>query len=342
MNELKIAKDIYDKIEIPKELNQIVTDSLTNSEKKVSDVPINNKRKHNFPKFRNTLVAAAAVVACFMIALNSSGTFAQAAGSVPFLGGIAKVLTIRSYQTSDDNMNISVNVPEIVADESKNADNTSSDIDTSKESVQQTAEQVQGTDSGVTDNTGSVKTGDVDQFVTDINAEIDSIVNNYQKDAKSRMQADKEAFIATGGNEEDWAKREMNINVDYKVKYQQDNLLSLVLSADESWYGAYDMRYYYNIDLKQNKELTLKDILGEDYTEIANASIIKQMKERAAEDPNMVYWSITDDEKSGITGFSSVDENSKFYLNEDGRPVVCFDKYEIAPGFMGDQEFVIK
>jgi hypothetical protein len=333
MNELKIAKNMYDKIEIPKELNQIVTDSLTNSEKKVSNVPINNKRKHNFPKIRNTMVAAAAVVTCFMIALNSSETFAQAAGSVPFLGGIAKVLTIRSYQTSDDNMYISVNVPEIVVDESQNTNNTSS---------QQTVEQVHGTVSGSTDNTGSVKTGDVDQLVTDINAEINSIINNYQKDAKSRMQADKEAFIATGGNEEDWAKREMNINVDYKVKYQQNNLLSLVLSADESWYGAYDMRYYYNIDLKQNKELTLKDILGEDYTEIANASIIKQMKERSAEDPNMVYWGITDDEKSGITGFSSVDENSKFYLNEDGKPVVCFDKYKIAPGFMGDQEFVIR
>lgn len=41
-------------------------------------------------------------------------------------------------------------------------------------------------------------------------------------------------------------------------------------------------------------------------------------------------------------GFTTVDENTKFYLNEKGKPVICFAKYEIAPGFMGDQEFVIE
>ncbi|MBP1754774.1 MAG: hypothetical protein H6Q59_1172 [Firmicutes bacterium] len=318
MNELNEAKDIYDKIEIPKELNQIVTDSLNNFENKMIKAPMNYKRNHTFLIIRKTMVAAAAVVACFMIALNSSESFAKAAGNVPLLGGIAKVLTIRSYQYTEDNMNISVNVPAIETEESKNASNSSSD--TSTESVQQPEE----------------------QLVTNINAELDSIVNNYLMDAKSRMQADKEAFIATGGTEEDWAKRDLNINVDYKVKYQKANLLSLVLSTDESWYGSYDMKYYYNIDLKQNKELTLKDILGEDYTEIANTSIAKQMKERTTKDPDMVYWGITDDGNSGITGFTTVTENSRFYLNEDGRPVVCFEKYEIAPGFMGAQEFVIE
>ncbi len=341
MNKLKEAKDLYDKIEIPKELNHIVTDSLNNAEKIVSDIPMNNKRKNNFPIVRNTLVAAAAVVVCLMIALNSSETFAQAAENVPILGVIAKVLTIRSYHASEDNMNISVNVPEIVVNDSQNVCNTASDTDTNNE-MQPPTEQVQGTNSGLIDNTGSVQVGDANQFVTDINTKIDNLITNYLLDAKSRMQADKDAFIATGGTEEDWAKRDLDINIDYEVKYQQGNLLSLVLSSDESWYGAYDMKYYYNFDLKQNKELSLKDVLGEDYTDIANASIIKQMKERTVEDPNLVYWGITDDGKSGITGFTSVDENSKFYINEDGKPVVCFDKYEIAPGFMGVQEFVIE
>lgn len=341
MNELKEAKDIYDKIETPKELNQIVTDSLNNSTMKVSHVPMTKKKNLYFPKIRNTIVAAASVVACFMIALNSSETFAKAAGNVPVLGGIAKVLTIRSYQATEDNMNISVNVPEIVANDSQNVSNTASEADTSKE-AQQPNEQVQGTDSGKADHIDTVQTENADQFVADINSEINNIVNDYLADANFRMQNDKDAFIVTGGTEEDWAKRDLKINVDYEVKYQQGNLLSLVLSADESWYSAYDIQFFYNIDLKQNKQITLKDILGEDYQEVVNTSIIKQMKERAAEDPDVVYWGLTDDSKSGITGFTSVDENSKFYLNEEGKPVVYFDKYEIAPGFMGDQEFVIE
>lgn len=40
--------------------------------------------------------------------------------------------------------------------------------------------------------------------------------------------------------------------------------------------------------------------------------------------------------------FQNVDENTGFYLNEEGKTVVCFGKYEIAPGFMGAQEFVIE
>ena len=33
---------------------------------------------------------------------------------------------------------------------------------------------------------------------------------------------------------------------------------------------------------------------------------------------------------------------TNFYINADGNPVVCFEKYEVSPGFMGVQEFVIE
>ena len=38
----------------------------------------------------------------------------------------------------------------------------------------------------------------------------------------------------------------------------------------------------------------------------------------------------------------SVDEDADFYISADGNPVVCFGEYEIAPGFMGIQEFEIE
>jgi hypothetical protein len=328
MTELKDAKEIYEGIEIPKELNEMVTDSISNYVKKASPIPMNNRKKNTCPIIKHTMVAAAAVLICFMIVLNSSETIAQAMSHLPVLGSLARVLTIRSYQTSDDNMNISVNVPEIVSDNSQNEMKSQAGIDIGKDIA--------------VDNAGAIIEEDTNQYITDMNEEIDKIVNDYLADAKSRMQADKDAFIATGGTEEDWANRDLNINVNYEVKYQQESLLSFILSADESWYNAYDMKYFYNLDLKDNRELTLKDILGDDYIKIANDSIIKQMKERAAKDANVVYWGITDNSKSDIDGFTTVDEHTIFYLNEDGKPVVYFEKYEIAPGFMGAQEFVVE
>jgi hypothetical protein len=76
------------------------------------------------------------------------------------------------------------------------------------------------------------------------------------------MLADKDTFIATGGTEEYWINRDLNIKVNYEVKIQQGSLFSLVLIAAAIWYKAYDMKYFYHLDLNENRELTLKNILA--------------------------------------------------------------------------------
>ena len=40
--------------------------------------------------------------------------------------------------------------------------------------------------------------------------------------------------------------------------------------------------------------------------------------------------------------FEGITENQKFYVNENGNVVIVFDKYEIAPGYMGMPEFEIQ
>lgn len=40
--------------------------------------------------------------------------------------------------------------------------------------------------------------------------------------------------------------------------------------------------------------------------------------------------------------FTGISENTKFYMNEAGNPVIVFDKYEIAPGSAGAVEFEIE
>ena len=362
MRKLEDGKEIFDNIKIPKEMKQNIDDLLKNySEEelraveepravedsraveklktvedsranealrvadKSNEVSTGNKRR--VPYLRYTAAAAAVVILCFTAVLNSSEVFAMSAAKLPIVGGIAKVLTVRSYESSEDNKNITVKVPEVVVDDTEN-----NAIESSVNSaINSTAE-----------NDAAANLTGAPSIVADVNAQIEKIVKDYLADAKERMQADKEAFLETGGTEEEWNKRDLTINVDYKVQYQQGDILSLMLTADESWYGAYDVAYFFNIDLSKNKKLTLEDVLGEDYKTIANNSIIKQMKERAAENPDFVYWGVTDGKDSSFDGFVTVDENTKFYLNKDGKPVVYFDKYEVAPGFMGAQEFVIQ
>lgn len=151
---------------------------------------------------------------------------------------------------------------------------------------------------------------------------------------KLRAEEYKKAVLATGGTMEDYIPTQ--INVDYKITYQDENLVSFVITKSESSASAYQEQYFYNIDIENGKELNLRDVLGENYKEIIDDSVNKQIKERTKEDKSNVYF--TDDEG----GFSGIEnEYQDFYINENKKVTVVFQKYEIAPGYMGIQNFEI-
>lgn len=187
--------------------------------------------------------------------------------------------------------------------------------------------------------TQSVTTND---FTLDINKKIDGYIQKYISDETERFEEYKTAFFETGGTQEEWADRKFDISVDYEVKYQRGAVVSFVISATENWCAAYGERTFYNLDLLNGRNIVLSDLLGNHYVEVANVQIIRQMKERVMENPDYVYWGITDEGAvQGFDGFTTVDENTKFYINSAGNPVVVFDKYEVGPGSMGEQEFEI-
>ena len=43
----------------------------------------------------------------------------------------------------------------------------------------------------------------------------------------------------------------------------------------------------------------------------------------------------------GDENFRQIAENQDFYVNTDGHVVICFNEYEVAPGYMGCVEFVL-
>lgn len=175
------------------------------------------------------------------------------------------------------------------------------------------------------------------ETAADINRQIERLMDQYRTEAETHIAEYKEAFLATGGTEEEFAQKGIRVDAGYEVKFESADVLSLVITANENWSNAYGVQYFYNLYLRNGKELTLEGLLGSDYREKADQSIRRQMKERMEADGNLVYWDGTD----GMTGYEGVDENTRFYLNSRGVPVVVFEKYEIAPGAFGPQEFEI-
>jgi hypothetical protein len=234
------------------------------------------------------LGAAAACFAVFAAGVNASPAFAQAVEGIPVVGGLARVLSVRSYTEQDESKTITVDQPAL-----------------------------------------DPEAGDV---ALDVNARIQQAVDDYLKEANARVAAEKEAFLATGGTEQEFAARGVEITVDYEILSQSEERLSFVLRAAQSDINAFKEIRYYNLDLHTGKELTLEDVLGEDYARIADTAISEQMAAR----PEVPYFA----KEAG--GFAGVDPNTAFYLNQDGNPVVVFERYAIAPGGYGPQEFEIK
>lgn len=168
-----------------------------------------------------------------------------------------------------------------------------------------------------------------------VNAAVQEKLDLHLAKARQDWQDYKDAFFATGGTEEEWAGREMDVTVDYEIKSQTDSRVSFVVTFAEGWVTSYEERCYYNLDLAGDRELTLRDLLGEDWVAVCNTAIQEQIDERT--DANGVTEFFSPEEG----GFTTVDESTSFYIREDGKVVVCFPKYSIAAGSAGNVEFLI-
>ena len=283
------GKKAYESMEIPEELSGMVNGLIEA-----------DKRKRTGKTLRFLYRRGAAAAACavlFAVGLNTNAAFAQTASEIPVIGALARVLTIRSFQETEGDYQMNVEVPAVEAEKGE-------------------------------------------AFADRVNAEIETIVDRYTAQAKEEFEAYKEAFFATGGTEEEWNGRQMDIVVDYEVCYQQDPVLSLELVTAKGWVAASEERHYYNLDLEKEKELTLADVLGDDWISVCNAEIDRQIREQIAADPGLSYFGYGDNDLAELK-FRTVDGETDFYLNAAGEAVVVFPEYAIAPGYMGYREFVI-
>ena len=123
----------------------------------------------------------------------------------------------------------------------------------------------------------------------------------------------------------------------YEVLNENDDTLSLVIYNYYAQGSSNTTRKFYNIDKKNQTVLTLEGMFeGSDYIDVISENIIEQMRERTKKDPTDVYWIDGD-----IDSFTKIREDQGFYINDKNELVICFDKYEVAPGSSGLVEFVI-
>lgn len=284
MNEFKNAKEEYESMPIPEELNDRVQAGIRQGRE-------NYRARRRSRVLRRSVTGVAACFAVVFGTLNLSPTVAAAAADVPVLGGLFQVLTVRDYQTSEDGINYQVKVPEV-------------------ESGGALAQQV--------------------------NDAIQERVDAHLEKARQDWEEYREAFFATGGTEEEWGGREMDVIVDYDIKSRTDTQVSFMVTLSEGWVASVEEQYFYNLDLANDRDITLRDLLGDDWVNICNQAIQARIDASVDADGFTYFF------KPEEGGFTTVDETTSFYIREDSVPVVVFPKYAIAAGAAGITEFPIE
>ena len=350
------GKEVYDRIEIPAELSERVNTAIASIDKKEAERKAKSRQRNRkiMTFVRSAGMLAASFLVCLTVGVNSSQVLAEGIGGLPVIGPLAQVLTVRTYEEHSGDVNLQAEVPNVQMATVTGAGGVDEAAPKEESGANEgislaDAEGSNLMDAGAGENSDSDAVADIEyvidqsSYVADINAEIDKIVEDFIAQAKQDMADYRTAFFETGGTEEEWADRTMDVNVSYEVKYQEGAWLSLVLHVDECWVYAYQENYYYNLDLQNQRDLTLEDVLGADYVNICNSSIIAQIEEQISADENKAYFGYGPhaDEFEEEMKFTTVTPETHFYINENGNVVICFAEYEIAPGYMGVCEFEI-
>ena len=250
--------------------------------------------------------AAAAAVLAVVILPNTSENVAYAMAKIPVLGTVINVVTNGKYIYDDEEGRFEAEIDEVRLE-------------------QEVPEDTEGNPAaGISANEVTEKTN---ESIAVINESIEEMTDRLIKEFEEQAEAGE----SYGG-----------VYMGHEIMTDTDRWFTLKIDVAEVAGSGVQYQYFYHIDKTTGEISSLKDVFedGADYITPISENIIKQMREEMAEDDMKYYW--VDEDEIVDWNFKRIKEDQNFYFNEQGQLVICFDEYEVAPGYMGLVEFAIE
>lgn len=195
-------------------------------------------------------LAAAAVVAAFVILPNTSAGVAHAMEQIPVIGKLVEVVTFRNYQYEDERNQADIEVPEIVPQS--------------------------GTDTVAEESATGVQEN-LQKSADEINAEIQKISDQFVKEFEENLQTE-------GGYQDVIVKSEVvSTTQDYFT-------LKLICYQGAGSGAEWNYYYTIDLNTGERLQLKDLFYEGADYITPISENIKEQMKEQMAADENKIYW----------------------------------------------------
>lgn len=130
-----------------------------------------------------------------------------------------------------------------------------------------------------------------------------------------------------------------SVYADYQTVTDTEHWFTLKIRVTEASGSSNTYFKYYHVNKQTGSIVRLGDLAADNrFYERIEQEIQKQMRTEMEQNSDLIYW--TEDSVIG-KDLRSVSPDHNFYWNKDGDLVIPFDKYEIAPGYMGTPEFTI-
>ena len=104
MKDLNKAKEVYNSIKVPEQLNYTINSAiLTKTKKKV----------YTFKRIKYAMSTIVVAFSTFIFLININPSFAANISEIPIIGSVAKVFTIKEYNQKDKTKLINAKIPAI-------------------------------------------------------------------------------------------------------------------------------------------------------------------------------------------------------------------------------------
>ncbi|HIW31877.1 MAG TPA: DUF3298 domain-containing protein [Candidatus Paenibacillus intestinavium] len=177
------------------------------------------------------------------------------------------------------------------------------------------------------------------------NSGSDQISSMLNEKYKQEAQALYDQFVKDMKYMDDNGGGHLGVDSGYEIITDTDQLLTISRYTVNTVGSSSTVIEYDTIDKQNELLLTLPSLFKNDkYIQIITDNVKEQMRQQMIDTNNdKYYWvdgaGIADDEL--FDAFTTIDSEQGFYITKDGKLVIAFDKYDVAPGYMGNPIFEI-
>lgn len=168
--------------------------------------------------------------------------------------------------------------------------------------------------------------GELDETIKQINLDIEGITEQLVAE-----------FAASAAQGESYDSLEIR----HETVTDNDRYYALKLFIYRGAGSGTQSGKIYTIDKLSGQQVQLGDLFaeGSGYRETISENIREQMRAAMSEDGDKSYW--VDMTDMPDLNWKGLEEEQDFYFDRAGNLVLFFDEHEVAPGYMGAQEFTV-